>query len=338
MNLLRIKGTFTNKSWRHLAISAWSDILGPTNAVRIGELSGHSTDEVKTYIHNSDEANHAESIGLLGPLKIGSTWAKTGNKLMKLDRDRIASDDLQRLQDEYHPTRALHDLPPPVQRFSRSSNRTVPSHYHSRSSLVKREQNNVYTHSNVDISQSGFRGSMLNSVKHPAMLVPIHSTVDISQSGYRGSMVNSVEHSPMALATSYNDLIKTNMMLLQQSMNFGAGASNLHSVQHTVAFKKSEDIQGNINSGIRSQIKLEPHRRQNLPFLQHGVAIKKSPHIKGNMKFGSCSKLKFQTKHQIQKKPFTQKRKLFGDVSNKDTNKVFKKKKFKRASDLGLFL
>ena len=93
-----------------------------------------------------------------------------------------------------------------------------------------------------------------------------------------------------------------------------------------------------INSGICSQIKLQPDRRQNLPFLQHGVAIKKSPDIKGNMKFGSCSKLKFQTKHQIDKKPYTQKRKLLGDVSNQDTNKVFKKQKFKHASDLGLFL
>ena len=52
----------------------------------------------------------------------------------------------------------------------------------------------------------------------------------------------------------------------------------------------------------------------------------------------SKSKLKFQTKHQIDKKPYTQKRKLLGDVSNQDTNKVFKKQKFKHASDLGLFL
>ena len=72
MKELKIQGNFSNKSWRYSAISAWSDILGPTNAIRIGELSGHSTDEVKTYINNSDEANHAETIGLLGPLKIGS--------------------------------------------------------------------------------------------------------------------------------------------------------------------------------------------------------------------------------------------------------------------------
>ena len=52
----------------------------------------------------------------------------------------------------------------------------------------------------------------------------------------------------------------------------------------------------------------------------------------------SKSKLKLQIKHQIDKKQYTQKRKLLGDVSNQDTNKVFKKQKFKHASDLGLFL
>ena len=127
MTLLHVEGNFSNKSWRHLAISAWADILGPTNAVRIGELSGHSTDEVKTYIHNSDEANQAESIGLLGPLKIGSTWAKTGNKLMKIDRDRIAAEDLQRLDDVYHNKEALPGVPPPIQALSFSSNNIVPA-------------------------------------------------------------------------------------------------------------------------------------------------------------------------------------------------------------------
>ena len=81
-----------------MAISAWSDILGPTNAVRIGQLSGHSTDEVKTYIRNSDEANLSESIGLLGPIKIGSSWGRTGNALMRMERDRIASEDLAHLE------------------------------------------------------------------------------------------------------------------------------------------------------------------------------------------------------------------------------------------------
>ena len=60
MKKLNSEGKYSNKSWIHLAISAWADILGPTNAIRIGELSGHSTDEVKTYINNSEEANHAE--------------------------------------------------------------------------------------------------------------------------------------------------------------------------------------------------------------------------------------------------------------------------------------
>ena len=98
MKDIGVKGNFSNKSQRHLAISAWADILGPTNAIRIRQLSRHSTDEVKTYIRNSEEANHAESIGLLGRIHIGSNWARTGNHLIRMDRDRMAREDLERLQ------------------------------------------------------------------------------------------------------------------------------------------------------------------------------------------------------------------------------------------------
>ena len=108
MKALGVEGNFCNKSWRHLAISAWADILGPTNAIRIGQLSGHSTDEVKTYIRNSEEANHAETIGLIGPLQIGSKWGRTGNHLMRMDRDRMAREDLKRLETSFH---MRHEVP-----------------------------------------------------------------------------------------------------------------------------------------------------------------------------------------------------------------------------------
>ena len=51
-----------------------------------------------------------------------------------------------------------------------------------------------------------------------------------------------------------------------------------------------------------------------------------------------CSQVKKEPNLQLDRKPFKKKRKFPNDVSNLRTNVVFRKQKFKKASDIGLFL
>ena len=56
------------------------------------------------------------------------------------------------------------------------------------------------------------------------------------------------------------------------------------------------------------------------------------------MNSGICSQLKLEPDLQLDRKQLKRKRKFPNDVSNLGTNMVFQKKKYKKASDLGLFL
>ena len=261
-----------------MAISAWADILGPTNAIRIRQLSRHSTDEVKTYIRNSEEANHAESIGLLGRIHIGSNWARTGNHLIRMDRDRMAREDLERLQS--------------------SSNRNFP--------IANRQPN-------VNLSTS-------------------HNMPNVSTFNEDDRSGAKPITTPLELASDYNDLLQKNMTLIQQSMLFGAGASNIPSVKHRIGFQSSDDRAGNQLSGVCSQIQIAPSsvKLAGIPSLKHSVGYQSSDVPAGNQLSGVCS--------QMQIAPSSVKRKS-NAIDASDVPKVQakkKKKRFRRASELGL--
>ena len=79
--------------------------------------------------------------------------------------------------------------------------------------------------------------------------------------------------------------------MIQQSIVFGAGASNLPSVKHMAGFQKSYYPTGNERSGVSSQIKIvpSPMKRKNIA-LQAGdlVDVKQK---KKSKKFKQASEL-----------------------------------------------
>ena len=83
------------------------------------------------------------------------------------------------------------------------------------------------------------------------------------------SAVKRAQTTAMELAASYNDLLKTNMSLIQQITLFGTGAAHIPSVRHRVGYRNSADPNGNQISGVCSQMETLPApQKRSVPALQ----------------------------------------------------------------------